>query len=248
MPVNRILFQPSEIRPDGTVVVEDRRADHIRNTLRGKVGQELRAGVLGGMTGTAVIAGIDGTAVSLRCRFDQPAPPPPRIDLVLALPRPKVMRRLWMPLASMGVGTIVVVNAARVEKYYFASHWLTPEIYTPLLLEGLEQSGDTRLPRVVIARRLKPFVETDLDRLCPGELRLVGHPGGPAFAAPVPPPGRITLAIGPEGGWTAGELDLLKAHGFRTCSMGWRTLRSDTACIALITLARAVIGDYDDPG
>lgn len=243
MPVNRILFQPSEIQPDGTAVVEDRRADHIRATLHGKVGQNLRAGVIGGMSGTATIAGITGAAVTLRCLFDQPAPPRPRVDLVLAMPRPKVMRRLWMPLASMGVGTIVITDAARVEKYYFDTHWLAPNIYTPLLIEGLEQSGDTLLPRVVITRRLKPFLENELELLCPGGLRIIGHPSGAAFAGPatIPPPGRITIAVGPEGGWTDGELTLFTARGFHPCSLGWRTLRSDTACIAFITLARAAL-------
>jgi len=46
------------------------------------------------------------------------------------------------------------------------------------------------------------------------------------------------LAIGPEGGWTDFELKLLRKHGFNTISMGSRTLRTDTACIALLALVQ----------
>ena len=56
--------------------------------------------------------------------------------------------------------------------------------------------------------------------------------------------GRILLAIGPEGGWNAFELDLLGAHGFRSAGMGPRTLRTDTACVALLALAHAGISDF----
>jgi RsmE family RNA methyltransferase len=49
----------------------------------------------------------------------------------------------------------------------------------------------------------------------------------------------LLLAVGPEGGWTAYELDLLTRHGFTPVSMGWRRLRSDTACVALLALAHA---------
>ena len=50
---------------------------------------------------------------------------------------------------------------------------------------------------------------------------------------------RVLLAVGPEGGWNEFELRLLAAHGFQSVGMGPRTLRSDTACIALLTLAHS---------
>ena len=48
---------------------------------------------------------------------------------------------------------------------------------------------------------------------------------------------RVLLAVGPEGGWNEFELSLLESHGFQRASMGSRTLRTDTACIALLALA-----------
>ena len=49
-------------------------------------------------------------------------------DLLLAVPRPKVMRRLWAPLAAIGVGQVILTNAEKVERDYFGSHALRDEM------------------------------------------------------------------------------------------------------------------------
>jgi RsmE family RNA methyltransferase len=48
---------------------------------------------------------------------------------------------------------------------------------------------------------------------------------------------RVLLAIGPEGGWNDYERELLVAHRFTPVGLGPRTLRTDTACVALLALA-----------
>lgn len=249
--MNRILFEPSEVGPDGLVRAAGRRALHITTVLKGTAGQQVRVGLLNGPAGVATIESADGGEVVLRCRFE-PAPPlRPFVDLLLALPRPKVLKRLWAPVASIGVDRIVITNAAKVERCYFDTHWLEPAHYRPLLVEGLEQSGDTCLPDVTVRRRLKPFIEDELDGLFPAGVRFLGDPAGAPFVEPGSParekPPRVLVAVGPEGGWTDWELDLLSAHGFKAVSLGWRTLRTDTACVALLALAHAVRPEPNSP-
>jgi len=241
--MNRVLIRPEELDAGGRIVLSDRRAAHIRSVLRGQAGQALRVGVINGRPGVGRIEAVDAREVVLRWKADEAMPPAPRVDLLLALPRPKVMRRLWAPLASMGVGRVVLVNAARVERNYFDTHWLDPAVYEALLIEGLEQAGDTRLPQVRVERRLKPFVEDEVDGLFPSSLRLLAHPGegGPIAAQRVPDGERLLLAIGPEGGWSDFEVALFEARGFRRIAMGWRTLRLDTACVALLALAHEAV-------
>jgi len=164
------------------------------------------------------------------------------VDVLLALPRPKVMRRLWAQLAALGVGRIMVTNAERVERNYFDTHILAPEGYRPLLIEGLQQARDTRLPVVSIHRQFKVLVEDELDAL--RGLRLVAHPGADGSIREAVRKGgdaRVLLAIGPEGGWNRFEIQLLEAHGFQPVGMGSRTLRTDTAALALLTLAHDAI-------
>jgi RsmE family RNA methyltransferase len=237
--VNLILLEPFECDAEGRVSLSDARAQHIRNVLRAVVGQVIRIGLINGSPGEGTIVAADDRVVTLACRFEEAPPPRPRIDLLLALPRPKVMRRLWAQLAALGVGRIILTNAERVERPYFDTHVLAPETYRPLLVEGLQQARDTHLPAVSIHRQFRVLVEDDLETLCGSARRLVAQPGvarDVRDALRDPGNRRVLVAIGPEGGWNAFELRLLETHGFCGVGMGPRTLRSDTACIAMLAI------------
>ena len=249
--MNRILYADGECDAEHRLVLRDRRAAHILNVLRAGAGDTLRVGRIDGPVGTACVETASAGEVRLRVALDGAAPEP-WIDLLLAVPRPKVLGRLWAQLAALGVGRIILINAARVERCYFDTHWLDPAVYTPLLTEGLEQAGATRLPEVRICRRFKAYVEDELARDYAGSPKFLAHPGpaagtavaamsetaqpvvnGAAAAGSGGPP-RPLLAIGPEGGWTSYELEQLETRGFMRLSLGPRTLRTDTACIALL--------------
>jgi RsmE family RNA methyltransferase len=159
------------------------------------------------------------------------------------------MRRLWAQVTALGVGRIMLTNAACVERNYFDTHVLTPVCYRPLLIEGLQQAADTHLPTVTVHKQLKPFVEDELDALVPRGLRLIADPLASGTARAVVrqhAPARVLLAVGPEGGWNDFERRMLAAHGFHAIGMGPRTLRTDTACIALLTLVHDAIASVEE--
>jgi 16S rRNA (uracil1498-N3)-methyltransferase len=238
--VNLVLVEPDDISAGGDVRLSGPRAIHLLNVLHVAPGHEVRVGVIDGPRGVGTVLAIADGTVTLRCALDADPPPRPAIDLLLAVPRPKVMRRLWAQIAALGVGQIILTNAEKVERNYFDTHILAPETYRPLLIEGLQQSRDTRLPVVSIHRQFKVLVEDRLDALFGSGLRVVADP---LAATPLMevvrsnPAERTLLAIGPEGGWNAFELGLLQAHRFQPAGMGPRTLRTDTACVALLALA-----------
>jgi RsmE family RNA methyltransferase len=243
--MNLILCEPHEVGSDGIVHVTDGRAAHVRTVLRAGVGDTLRIGIVDGPKGRGEVLAIDDRGgVTVRCEFDTPAvvTPRPAVDLLLALPRPKVLRRLWAQLAALGVGRIILTNAERVERNYFDTHVLDEATWRPLLIEGLQQACDTRLPQVSIHRQFRVLIEDELDGLSNDGTRLVAHPhadGAPSLASFVSPAPRALLAIGPEGGWNSFELALLRRHRFEPISLGPRVLRTDTACIALLALLHA---------
>ena len=242
--MNLILCEPDEVGADGVVTLSGPRAAHVRGVLRAVAGDTVRVGVVDGPRGRAEVVAIDAEAVVLRCTLDTGPTAPPAIDLLLALPRPKVLRRLWAQLAALGVGHVRLTNAARVERDYFDAHVVAPTTYRPLLIEGLQQAADTRLPRVSVHRQFRPLIEDEIGAPRDGERRLVAHPGhgaSPAGIAREPRPDRVLLAIGPEGGWNAFELELLAGHGFEPISLGPRILRTDTACIALLAVLHEVV-------
>jgi RsmE family RNA methyltransferase len=235
--VNLILLEAAEA--SDLVTLTGARARHVADVLRAIPGQRVRIGVIDGPLGTGIVEHLGRDDVRLRCTFEETAPPLPAVDLLLALPRPKVMRRLWAQLAALGVGRILLTNAERVERPYFDTHVLAPEVYRPLLVEGLQQARDTRLPRVSIHRRFRVLVEDELDAPAGNARRVMAHPGIPtrvAEALDAGPANRVLLAIGPEGGWNDFERRLLEEHGFRGVGLGPRTLRTDTASVALLAL------------
>lgn len=239
--MNRVLFEPAErIAPDEVVVRGDR-ARHVALVLKAAPGATLRAGELGGARHDAARV-LAASPEEVRFAPGPATPPMPRApwDLLLALPRPKCLRRLWPQLAALGPSRVYLTAAEKVEKAYWGSTFLDPAVYRPMLLDGLMQAGDTILPQVEIHRRLKPLVEDVLPARYPAGARLLAHPATAADARPAAPhaaPG--LLAVGPEGGWSDYELRMFEAAGFRRVSFGERILRTDTAVVwAFAALSR----------
>lgn len=248
--MNRILFEPSEIE-NGIATFGGARAAHVRNVLHGEVGQIIKTGVLDGPIGTSEIVDIrsvpgaadgDDTVIAARVNHQQESLKP-WVDLILAPPRPRVMKRLLPQLATLGVGKIVLVGAQKVEKDFWGATLLKPENYRPLLIDGLMQGGTSIVPQLDVRRGFRKFLDDELEVMFPGTKRLVAHPYGGSTLdvvrgggedASSPKASRLLLAIGPEGGWTEEEVARLEEKGFRRYSLGQRILRTDTATIALL--------------
>ena len=231
--MNLILFEPEELRDGGEVVLEGRRADHIRQVLRASVGDRLRVGQVGGRIGEGRVTAMDAGTVRMAVVLNAPPPPPLAITLLLALPRPKALRRVVQTVVTLGIKRLALFGAFRVEKAYWTSPWLEAEALHEQVMQGLEQAGDTMPPVITTHRLFKPFVEDEVPLLAAGSRCLVAHPGEhPVCPASIIGP--VTLAIGPEGGFTPYEVALLQACGFVAVGLGPRILRTEQAVPALI--------------
>ncbi len=236
-PLNLLLLEDEDFLPDGTVRLAGRRAVHAREVLKAASGERLRVGKLGGLLGEGTV--LASTPSELRLAVSLTEPPPPRadVDLLLAVPRPKALKKVLPAAASLGVSRIVLVNAFRVEKSYFGSGVLDPASVKALLVLGLEQARDTLLPEILVRERFRPFVEDELDAVFgAGRRRLLPHPPAPRSMgglAPLARGARAVLAVGPEGGWIPFEVELLERQGFEAFTLGPRILRVET-CVAVL--------------
>jgi 16S rRNA (uracil1498-N3)-methyltransferase len=236
--MNIILVAAEEVGDD-RVVLEDHRAQHIVNVLRSSPGDTVRVGVINGRKGIGRILSLTEKrpyCVELILDLREEAVPRPTIDLLLALPRPIMLKRIFSQAAALGFGSITLINAKKVEKSFWEAGLLSEESYRSHLLHGLEQAVDTRLPEVRTFTRFKPFVED----LLPDIMRdyshcLLAHPtsGRTLRAVLTGNPGRILLAVGPEGGWVDYEVMRFLEQGFSAFTMGERILKVDTAVISL---------------
>jgi RsmE family RNA methyltransferase len=236
--VNLLLLHDEDFAADGTVLLTGRRLRHAREVLRAAHGDVLRVGRLHGKLGEGEVLHLDDRELRLRVTLNQEPPPRARVDLLLAMPRPKALKRLLPAVASLGVDRVVLVNAARVEKSYFGSSVLAPAFVETLFALGLEQARDTIPPQLLIRDRFRTFVEDELDPFLAGAAnRWLAHPLAPEDASRLPPPeppARVVLAVGPEGGWVPFEVQLLEARGFRCFTLGPRILRVETAVPLLL--------------
>ncbi len=235
--MNLLLLDPSQIVSNQTdspyaSITDLRRLAHIQQHLKLQVGDCIKIGQKNGLKGTATVKAIDEQQIILeQLKLDQPPPAKLPLILIVALPRPKVLRRLVMDAVTLGVEQLILIHSYRVEK----SYWQTPflqqlDSYIEL---GLEQAGDTTWPQVQCFKRFRPFVEDVLPALIQGKAAFVAHP-----YADQPMPSAINqpavLVIGPEGGFIPFEIDLLAQNGVQAASLGGRILRTETAIFTLI--------------
>jgi RsmE family RNA methyltransferase len=236
--MNIILFSNADRISNDTIKlsvnISDRRAEQIIKTHSSQIGDTVKIGELNGLIGHGIITALDKTQVTIR--IEQLETPPPEklpLTILLALPRPKVIRRVLRSLTELGVARIVLMHAYKVEKSYWQSPLFTEDKLRNYLLTGLMQCRDTVLPELIIRQRFKPFVEDELAGIAAKSEKIVAHPGNYP-PCPTAINQACTLAIGPEGGFIPYEIEKLQEAGFQCVSLGQRILRVETAVSSLI--------------
>ena len=239
--MNCILLPAANFQHDTAHIYDLMQIAHVNKVLTAKVGDTLKIGQLGGKLGSAIIKDIASDSIQLDDVYLTSNPPPKlNLTVVLALPRPKVLRRLIMDMTALGVNDIILINSYRTQK----SYWQSPMLgrLDEFVLEGLQQGVDTIAPRISLQKRFKPFVEDELASLITNRA-IVAHPySALSFSQYVQqlensePPHRSVgsllpsmVFIGAEGGWIDYEIDLLATQGCAAVNIGPRILRTEAA-------------------
>ena len=231
--MNLLLLTEAD-RVEGDIFrVTGARLRHLQDTLRAAPGDSLRVGLLNGVMGEGRLEEIDTSQALLMVEVLTPPPEKIPLCLVLALPRPKMLRRILRTVAEFGVPELHLVNSYRVEKSYWQTPVLSPATTRDYFMQGLTQSRDTQLPQLHCHRRFKPFVEDELPGMIAGRRALLAHPGDYP-PCPRGGEGATLLVIGPEGGFIPYEAEQLEAAGCETVSLGPRILRVENAITSLL--------------
>lgn len=231
--MNLILLCKEDFIGPNRVKLFGRRYEHARKILKVTNGKTLQVGLLGGKTGSGIVLAVDEVTLELEVLLEEEPPQPVPVTVILAMPRPKVFKRVLQGMAAIGIKQVILLNTWRVDKSYWQSPALEPQAIHEQLILGLEQARDTILPTVNLQPRFKPFVEDTLPAIAAKTCALVAHPGS-SQPCPINVLQAVTLAIGPEGGFTAYEVEKLVAAGLTPIHLGNRPLRVETAVPALI--------------
>ena len=225
--MNIVLLQPDDVQEAFWVIHQPRQYQHIIQHLKLKVGDQLKIGIRHQRRYLAEIKKIDAEKIWVQPVQEEPVPAKLPVTLVVALPRPKVLRRLVMDSVTLGVDKLILIHSYRVDK----SYWQTPFLqqldhYVTL---GLEQAGDVYAPEIQLYQRFKPFVEDILPQMIATDRpAYLAHPYA-KVAMPQAMDHACTVIIGPEGGFIPYEVALMEHNGCQAYHLGNRILRTETA-------------------
>ena len=231
--MNIILLRESDWTGGQSVCLSDYRAQHIISVIQPSVGQSLRVGLINGHTGIGTVTAIDRATVQLEVALTDVPPARHPTRLVLALPRPKILRRILRTVAEFGVDELHLIHSYRVEKSFWQSPYLQKNKVEAALIHGLERAGDTILPIVIEHRRFKPFMEDSLSRVATQRDLVIAHPSG-EHRMQTEEGKKRCLLVGPEGGFIDYEVELAKSLGAVVANLGNRIMSVDTAVCAVL--------------
>ena len=245
---NRYFVAPP-IKTD-TAALDGPEAHHMIHVMRASPGAEVVLFDGSGAEFLARASRIDRTRVELdvlaRSEIDRELP----IEVTLGVPLPKGDRQKWLveKAVELGVRRIVPLETARsvAKPGEKARRRLGRTI-----IEASKQCGRNILLEIGKPVSWADFVESEKEVPC----RLLAHPrsagtdGEPSSPAgrflPRDLPGKVVLAIGPEGGFTRDEVSLATSVAWHTIDLGPRILRIETAAIlltAMVTRSATVAG------
>lgn len=233
--MNVVLFDKSDYIDNQLLLRQTRQINHIIKVLKLQVGDQLKIAEKNGKIGTGIIAQIQSDQIRLQeiCLTKSPPKKLP-LTVILALPRPKVLRRLLMDMTAIGVQRIVLINSYRTDKSYWSSPLLARS--DEFIEEGLEQGVDSVPPKLILAKRFKPFVEDELPKMMAQGRAVVAHPYAQLNFSQYTINHQLPdiVIIGAEGGFIPYEIELLNSVSVTPVSLGSRILRTEAAVNALL--------------
>ena len=239
--MNIVLLTETDFSGPLRVRLKERRARHIIKVLRAQVGDKIKIGLINGKIGEALIRVVDDAQVELEVELTDPAPAALPVTLLLALPRPKVFKRVLSAAVTMGVKKIFIFNTWRVDKSYWQTPLLRPQKLNEIILLALEQAVDTRLPEITLKPLFRPFAEDEVPNLVRDHKNAwLLHPHSNSTTEindeTISTSGckSTLIAIGPEGGFIPFEVEMLAAAGLNRFSLGPRILRVEQAVPAAL--------------
>lgn len=237
--MNIILFRPHEV--ELPLSRHDPRARHILDVLRRRPGDTFDAGLINGPRGRGTVVSVENELLLITFVWGESPPPLCPLTVVIGLPRPQTARDILRDATTMGVASLHFVCTAKGESSYAHSKLWQGGEWERHVITGAEQAFCTRLPEVTHGRALTEILAS----LPAGSTRIaLDNYEAPAALGACPLSGckSAVLALGAERGWLDAEREQLRSAGFAFAHLGPRVLRTETACVAAITLLKARLG------
>ena len=222
-------------------------ARHLKGSLRIQPGEHVWLAEAGGPRYEVRITTADRDRLTGQVLSEVPPPPPhlPRITVGFALIKGDGMEWAIQKATELGAARLVPLITARTivrpkapRTGHQAQRWQS------IALEAAQQSMRWEVPAVTEPASFAAWCAESASTAC--RLILWEKPGGLSLRDRLhgkPRPDSVTLAIGPEGGFEPGEIELAEHAGFEAVSLGARILRSESAVLATLSIVQYEWGD-----
>lgn len=222
-------------------------AHHLQNVLRVRLGQSVVVADSAGRVAQMNIAGFAGGKVRLElaAMLEQDTEPPIEVILAQCLPKADKMDFIVQKATELGAAAIVPVESANCIVKYTADKKAARRIkWQKTAVEAAKQCGRTVVPEVRPVVGLAEFL-AGLDTAERVVMCYEGDAasGGLKAALTAAPAARYVVLIGPEGGFTAAEVETCRAYGAAVAGMGPRILRAETAAVTALSVVMYQCGD-----
>jgi len=218
---------------------------HLKRALRLKTGDEILVSDGDGALFNAVVSEVGSafTRARLVKRVDWEPESPLEITLLQAVPKGRKMDWVLQKATELGVRRVIPVMSDRSISRIQGERWLRKKArWEQILREAAKQSHRALIPHLgdllPLTAALPAYRET---------LNLFFTPRGQATLRECldnfTGARKMTVVIGPEGGFTPTERAAAAAEGYRSCSMGPRVLRLETAVIKALSVLQFILGD-----
>ena len=233
---------PRDLNSGSVVELPRETASHLAKVLRARSGDELILFSGDGREFRGAIESVRGSRVTAVIGNSTPVDreSPFAVTLVQCIPRGDRMDFIVQKATELGVTRVVPVlsqrsvvrlDAAGAESK--AAHWRA------VAVNACEQCGRNRIPVIEAPAQLIDYLGTPTS----AAPRLLLEPGPESNGAAAAFATEAEIAIGPEGGFAAEELEAFRIAGFQRVQLGPRILRTETAAIAALTWLQTRYGD-----
>jgi len=244
MPAPR-FYCPVTLPSSGLFELPPDAAHHAHRVLRLRVNDPVQIFDGEGHACNAVINSISGKHVDINISGYCPVQPEPKLRIVLAQAMTSSEKMDWIVQKATELGaaevqpvqtqrSVAKLSQERAEKR--TEHW------RGVVIAACEQSGRNDLMQVHAPLDLSHWLAGQRD--APGSKFILLPDGAVALNAQSKPENRVTLLIGPEGGFSSDEALMAKQAGYLPVLLGPRVLRTETAAIAGISALQTLWGEF----
>src|SRR3989338_678684 len=233
------FYVPKESIKGNSIYISGKEAHHIVDVMRLKIPDEVVVFDGTGKEYIGVVKEVGRKSLSLEITETRKSQQEEiySTTLIQAIPKKEKMDRIAEKATELGVSCIIPVTTARtIPDWNEAKKSKVVERWRKISLEAAKQCGRADAPKI---RPIASLEET-IKNVAGHDLKLIAALSEKAIklkdALKNRSAGRIAIAIGPEGDFTAEEVGLAAQSGFKIVNLGQRVLKSDTAGLAVLAM------------